>query len=158
MAGDPNENCQDKALSSLSSIKIQVVFFWSSITYTIFPSHSETCSSTSPRDRGDSEWRTNAFLFSRAWVLLLHSSFWRTKCANDQTLRADSSLMCSISPLKKKKSEALQPGPKRELYTTIWSCNPTPGHIPGEKHGPKGYMHPSVHSSTVYNSQDMETT
>ena len=28
----------------------------------------------------------------------------------------------------------------------------------GEKCGSKGYMHPSVHSSTVYNSQDMEAT
>ena len=25
-------------------------------------------------------------------------------------------------------------------------------------HGLKGYMHPSVHCSTVYNSQDMEVT
>ena len=27
-----------------------------------------------------------------------------------------------------------------------------------EKHGLKGYMHPSVHCRTVYNSQDMEAT
>ena len=27
-----------------------------------------------------------------------------------------------------------------------------------EKHDPKGYMHSSVHCSTVYNSQDMEAT
>ena len=27
-----------------------------------------------------------------------------------------------------------------------------------EKNGSKGYMHPSVHHSTVYNSQDMEAT
>ena len=26
----------------------------------------------------------------------------------------------------------------------------------GEKHGLKGYMHPNVHCSTVYNSQNME--
>ena len=26
------------------------------------------------------------------------------------------------------------------------------------KHDPKGYMHPDVHCSTVYNSQDMEAT
>ena len=29
---------------------------------------------------------------------------------------------------------------------------------PKTKHGPKGYMHPNVHCSTVYNSQDMEQT
>ena len=28
-------------------------------------------------------------------------------------------------------------------------CNPPPGNISREKHGPKGYMHPSVHSSTT---------
>ena len=27
-----------------------------------------------------------------------------------------------------------------------------------KKHDPKGYMHPNVHCSTVYNSQDMEET
>ena len=31
-------------------------------------------------------------------------------------------------------------------------------YISGEKYGSKLYMHPSVHCSTVYNSQDMETT
>ena len=31
-------------------------------------------------------------------------------------------------------------------------------YISGENHNPKGYMHPNVHCSTVYNSQDMEAT
>ena len=31
-------------------------------------------------------------------------------------------------------------------------------HISGQKHDPKEYMHPNVHCSTVYNSQDMEAT
>ena len=47
---------------------------------------------------------------------------------------------------------------KAKNRATIWSDNPTPGHIPGEKHGLKGYKHPDVHGSTVYNSQDMEAT
>ena len=34
--------------------------------------------------------------------------------------------------------------------------NPVPEHISREKHDPKGYMHPSVHCSTVYSTQDME--
>ena len=33
-----------------------------------------------------------------------------------------------------------------------WSCNPTPGPISGENSNLKIYMHPSVHSSTIYNS------
>ena len=36
-------------------------------------------------------------------------------------------------PLKKTKNRA-----------TIWLSNPTPGHISGEKHGSKGYTHPSI--------------
>ena len=47
---------------------------------------------------------------------------------------------------------------KTKHRTTTCSCSPTPGHTPGEKHSPKGYMHPSVHCSTVYNSQDTEET
>ena len=38
------------------------------------------------------------------------------------------------------------------------TCSPTPKHIYGEKHDPKGYMHPSIHFNTIYNSQDMEAT
>ena len=41
-------------------------------------------------------------------------------------------------------------------YMTIWPFNSTPGHLSGEKHGLKGYRHPCVHWSTVYNSQDMQ--
>ena len=43
---------------------------------------------------------------------------------------------------------------KTKNRVTIWSSNPTPGHIPREKR----YLHPSVHCSTVYSSQDMEAT
>ena len=39
--------------------------------------------------------------------------------------------------------------------TIIWSSNPAPGHIPGGNHS-KGYIHPNVYCSTIYNSQDME--
>ena len=45
---------------------------------------------------------------------------------------------------------------KSKNRTTIWSCSPTPGHIYGESHNSKNYMHPCVHCSAVYNSQDME--
>ena len=34
----------------------------------------------------------------------------------------------------------------------------TPGHISGEKHDLKGYMHPRVHCSAVYNGHNMEAT
>ena len=35
---------------------------------------------------------------------------------------------------------------------------PTAGHISGENSNSKRYMHPNVHSSTIHNSQDMETS
>ena len=40
----------------------------------------------------------------------------------------------------------------------IWFCNPTSGHISRHNYNSKRYTHPNVHSSTIYNSQDMETT
>ena len=42
--------------------------------------------------------------------------------------------------------------------TRIWPSNPTTGHIPWENHNSKRHMHPNVHCSTIYNSQDMEAT
>ena len=47
---------------------------------------------------------------------------------------------------------------KTKNRTIIWSSNPTPGHIFRENHNSKRYMHPNVHCSTIYNSQDMEAT
>ena len=41
---------------------------------------------------------------------------------------------------------------------TQWSSNPTPGHTSRENHTWKRYLHPTVHSSTIYYSQDMEAT
>ena len=39
---------------------------------------------------------------------------------------------------------------------TIWPSNPIPGYISGENHGSKGYIHPDVHCSAVYNIGDKE--
>ena len=47
---------------------------------------------------------------------------------------------------------------KTKNRATVWPYSPTPGHISGEKRGPKAYMHPNIHCSTVYNSQDTEAT
>ena len=46
------------------------------------------------------------------------------------------------------------------LKSYHWSGSPTPGHIPrkAEKYNLKRYIHVSVHSSTIYNNQDMEAT
>ena len=40
--------------------------------------------------------------------------------------------------------------------TTIWLRNPITGHIPWENHNSEMYMHPNVHSTTIYNTQDIE--
>ena len=47
---------------------------------------------------------------------------------------------------------------KTKNQVTIWSSNPTPRHTSrkDEHANRKRYMHPNVHRSTVYNSQDVE--
>ena len=47
---------------------------------------------------------------------------------------------------------------KTKNRAAIWSSNPTSGHISRQNSNSKRYMHPYVHSSTMHNSQDMETT
>ena len=49
---------------------------------------------------------------------------------------------------------------KTKNSVTVWSSNPIPGHISGKykNYNSKRYMHPNVHSSTIYNGQDMEAT
>ena len=45
---------------------------------------------------------------------------------------------------------------KTKNRITIWPNNPTPGHMPRENHNSKRYIHPRIHCSTVYNSQDKQ--
>ena len=47
---------------------------------------------------------------------------------------------------------------KQKKTDTIWSSNPTSGHLSRENPKLKRYMRPYVHCSTIYNSQDMEAT
>ena len=47
---------------------------------------------------------------------------------------------------------------KTKSRVTMRSSNPTPGHISGENHKSKRYMHPNVHCSIIYNNPDMEAT
>ena len=42
--------------------------------------------------------------------------------------------------------------------TAIWPSNPTSGHTYQGNQIWKRHVHPNVHRSTVYNSQDMEAT
>ena len=46
---------------------------------------------------------------------------------------------------------------KTKNRATLWSSNPTPRHISGkdENSNSKRYIHPNVHNSSIYNSQDM---
>ena len=45
---------------------------------------------------------------------------------------------------------------KNRCRSTIWSSNPSPGHTFRENCNSKRHMYPSVHCSTIYNSQDMK--
>ena len=47
---------------------------------------------------------------------------------------------------------------KTENRTAISSSNATPWHLSKENHNLKRYRYPYVHSSTIYNGQDIETT
>ena len=47
---------------------------------------------------------------------------------------------------------------ENKYRATIWSSNPIPRHISGEKNGLKGCMNPSVHCNVVYSSQDRKAT
>ena len=47
---------------------------------------------------------------------------------------------------------------KAKNRVAIWASNPAPGYISGQNYNSKRYMHPYVHSSTIHNSQDLETT
>ena len=42
--------------------------------------------------------------------------------------------------------------------TTMRSSNPTPGHVSGQNSNSNRCMHAYVHSNTIHNSQDKETT
>ena len=42
--------------------------------------------------------------------------------------------------------------------TALWPSNPTAGHTHRGNQNWKRHVHPNVHHSTVYNSQDMEAT
>ena len=46
---------------------------------------------------------------------------------------------------------------KTKNRVAIGSNNPPPGHISRQHFNSKRYMHPSVHKSTIYHSQDIET-
>ena len=46
----------------------------------------------------------------------------------------------------------------RKLNIELKYSNPTFGHLSRKKHNLQRYMPPNVHCSTIYNSQDMETT
>ena len=50
--------------------------------------------------------------------------------------------------------------PQTKSRITIWSSNSTPGYISRKNKiiNLKRYMYPSILSSTIYNSQDMEVT
>ena len=56
--------------------------------------------------------------------------------------------------------ESTMEGPQKiKNQTTLWSSNPTSGYLSEENKNTnsKRYLHPHVHCSNIYNSQNMET-
>ena len=60
-----------------------------------------------------------------------------------------------LQPLMENHIEVPQ---KSKNRVAMWPSNPIPGGVPWGNSNLKTYMYPSVHSSTVYNSQDKEGT
>ena len=60
-------------------------------------------------------------------------------------------------PLPSPMENCMKVPQKTKITVTMWFTNPTPGQISrkDENFNLKGYMQPSVHSSAVYNLQDM---
>ena len=69
-----------------------------------------------------------------------------------------SSQYCKVISLQLIKIKEKKKKKKTKNRVTVRPCSPTAGHVSGEKHDLKGYMHPSVNSSTVNSSQDMDAT
>ena len=57
---------------------------------------------------------------------------------------------------KERRAREQYGGSLKNYRVAIQCSNATPGHISGETEHLKRHMHPYVHSSTVYNSQDIE--
>ena len=47
---------------------------------------------------------------------------------------------------------------KTKNGVTIWFSKPIPGNTSRENNNLKKYIHPNIHSSAIYNSQDMKAT
>ena len=77
-----------------------------------------------------------------------------SSCSSDLTPSLGTSLGCRYSSKKQNKKRTKKP----KNGVTIWFSNPSPGHVSGKKKtlNSKRYTYPNVHSSTIYNSQDME--
>ena len=93
-------------------------------------------------------WRRANYLFS----IEVFSSIKKKKC--------DFTNICDYYKNKINSQRHICKQAKSHTYIiyTIRYRNPIPGHISGENHNSKRYMHPNVHCSTIYNSQDMEAT
>ena len=105
-----------------------------------------------------------AISFSNAWKWKVKvktlSCVWLLATPWTAAYQAPSSMGCSR---RKYWSGVPLPSPvlrflKKLKINIIWSCNPTPGHISREDSNLKRYMHPNVHSSTIYNSQGTKAT
>ena len=70
-------------------------------------------------------------------------------------LSAQSTLNSTVASKHHNSKESTQ---KIANRTALWPSNPTAGHTHRGNQNWKRHIYPNVHRSTVYNSQDMETT
>ena len=70
-----------------------------------------------------------------------------------ESVRAELATSCWEYKLVQPLWKTVEIPQKTKYRTTIWSSDPTPGHISRQNSNSERYMHPYVHSSTIYNSK-----
>ena len=98
------------------------------------------------------------------WVAISFSNAWKRK-VKVKSLSRVRLLVTSWTaayqaplPMGFSRQEYWSGVPFPSLRTAIWPSNPTAWHTHWGSQNWKRHMYPSVHHSTVYNSQDMEAT
>ena len=127
----PSRSSQSTELSSLPRFPLAFYFIHCSMNYYLTPVRTSIIKKKSKTNKCWRGCRENGTLLHCWWEYKLIWLLWRTVWRL----------------LKKIKNR-----------TTIWHSNPTIECIPGENLNSKRHMHPSVHCSTIYISQDIVAT
>ena len=80
-------------------------------------------------------------------------SLWITNAGEDVKKRKSSDTVVESVVDAATRQCSMEDPQKTKSRITLYSSNPTPGHIYAQNHTPKKDMYPYIHSSTIHNSQ-----